>query len=455
MGATTPTPEAGREAPLPDARRFLTMLLVINLLNFIDRYMLSAVIPKVRAEFFAEGVTDQAGTRFMLWLQERFHFNAEHALIGTLAMAFMVSYMLTAPVFGWLADRMSRWTIIAIGVVLWSLASGASGLAATFGMLLLTRCFVGVGEAAYSPIAPAMIADLYPVKVRGQKMAWFYVAIPVGSALGYIYGGAMADWFPNGWRWAFYLVVPPGLLLGIWCFFLKDPPRGLADQATVTFRPRFRDYMILLKTPSYILNTLGMTALAFAIGGIAFWMPDYIHRRDPSLSLATVNSVFGGITVVGGLAATLLGGMAGDKLRPRFPGSYFLVSSVAMFLGFPCCLMVVWMPFPLAWVFVFLAVFCLFFNTGPTNTILANVAHPAMRSAGVALNILIMHAFGDAVSPLIIGAIAGAANWDVAMGVVSAVVLVGGVLWLWGTRYLERDTALAPTRLADVPQGSA
>jgi MFS family permease len=477
---TTPTPESGRETPLPGARGALAMLLVINLLNFIDRYMLSAVIPKIRQEFFGRPIPEETastvgllatplgegpyaaaaaltyghsvpwGTErmgFMHWLQNNFQFNPEPALIGTLAMAFMVSYMLTAPVFGWLADRMSRWIIVAIGVILWSLASGASGLAETFGLLLLTRCFVGVGEAAYSPVAPAMISDLYPVKVRGQKIAWFYVAIPVGSALGYMFGGKMADLAPDGWRWAFYLVVPPGLLLGVWCFFLKDPPRGLADATVVKHRPRFKDYLILLKTPSYTINTLGMTALAFAIGGIAFWMPDYIHRRDPSRSLSEINFIFGLITVIGGLTATLLGGMAGDMLRPRFAGSYFLVSSVAMFLAFPCCLLVVWAPFPLAWVFVFLVVFCLFFNTGPTNTILANVAHPAMRSAGVALNILIMHAFGDAVSPLIIGAVAGVWNWDVAMGGVSAVVLIGAVLWLWGTRYLERDTALAPMRL--------
>jgi MFS transporter, Spinster family, sphingosine-1-phosphate transporter len=446
-------PEAGRTTALPGARGALAMLLIINLVNFIDRYVLSAVVTNVRDEFFSEG---EVHTGLMGWLENTLGFDPRNAMIGTLAMAFMVSYMLTAPIFGWLADRMSRWVLIGIGVVLWSLACGASGLAASFGMLFLTRCFVGVGEAAYAPIAPAMISDLYPVKVRGQKIAWFYVAIPVGSALGYIYGGSMAHYLgPDGWRWAFYLVVPPGLLLGVWCFFLKDPPRGLADAGAVKFRPRLRDYLILLRTPSYVLDTLGMTALVFAIGGIAFWMPDYIYfqRPDNTLNQAEVAGIFGLITVIGGLAATLLGGWAGDWLRPRFSGSYFLVSSVAMFIGFPCCLLVVLLPFPWAWAFVFLAVFCLFFNTGPTNTILANVAHPSMRSAGVALNILIIHCFGDAVSPLVIGAVAGARGWDFAMGGVSAVVLIGGVFWAWGTHYLGRDTALAPTRLANVPGG--
>ena len=107
-------------------------------------------------------------------------------------MAFMVLYMIGAPLFGRLAERRSRWMLIGIGVVLWSLASGASGLAATFTALLLTRCFVGIGEAAYGPVAPALISDFYPVKVRGRVLAWFYMAIPVGSALGYVVGGAVA-----------------------------------------------------------------------------------------------------------------------------------------------------------------------------------------------------------------------------------------------------------------------
>src|SRR5947209_2756271 len=164
LGATTPTPEAGRTAALPGARGALAMLLTINLINFVDRYLLSAVVTNIRSEFFPEGGTpDQAGTGFIRWLESAFGFDPKNALIGTLAMAFMVSYMITAPIFGWLADRMSRWVLIGIGVVLWSLASGASGLAGGFAILLLTRCFVGVGQAAYAPIGPAMTPDFYPL----------------------------------------------------------------------------------------------------------------------------------------------------------------------------------------------------------------------------------------------------------------------------------------------------
>jgi hypothetical protein len=152
--------------------------------------------------------------------------------------------------------------------------------------------------------------------------------------------------------------------------------------------------------------------------------------------------------VLFGLVATLLGGIVGDRLQPRFPGSYFLVSGAAMLLGFPLLLLMTFMDFPYAWIPLVAAVFCLFFNTGPTNTILANVTHPLLRAPGFALNILVIHLFGDAISPPVIGAIAGHSSLSVAFRFVSAMVLVGGVLWLWGAKYLAHDTALAPHRLS-------
>ena len=201
-------------------------------------------------------------------------------------------------------------------------------------------------------------------------------------------------------------------------------------------------------------------AMTFAIGGLAYWMPDFLKVHNvpdvvlPGLGAINRVTVFGALTALGGLFGTLLGGIAGDRLRPRLPGSYFLVSGVAMIVGFPMILGVVFVPFPWGWIFVFMAVFCLFFNTGPTNTILANVTHPSVRATGFALNILIIHALGDAISPAVIGFIADlhlrpteADNTDLGFILISLLTLVGGLIWLWGARYLERDTALAPTRL--------
>jgi MFS family permease len=438
---------------LPGARAALILLLAINLFNYIDRQVLAAVVENIENEL--------PPPTMPAWIQRVL---GSHAFLGLLAMAFMATYMLTAPIFGRLAERVSRWWLVGIGVAVWSLASGASGLAATFGILFLTRCLVGVGEGAYGPIAPDMISDLYPVSIRGRVLAWFYMAIPVGSALGYVLGGAIAG-TSLGWRGAFYLVVPPGLLLALWCFFMKEPTRGLADQVS-TSRPREpsgadrlgspvlpinlrSSILILLKTPSYVLDTLGMTAMTFAMGGIGFWMPYYIHAYRGYGEQGSVSMTFGVIVVVAGLGATLLGGYVGDKLRPRFPGSYFLVSGLAMLIGLPFSIAMLLVPFPLAWAFVFLACFCLFFNTGPTNTILANVTHPAMRASAFALNILVIHALGDVISPLVIGAITDAShgNMDLAFGVVSALIFLGGLLWLWGARYLQHDTLMATKRL--------
>jgi MFS family permease len=474
----------------------LSLLVLINLFNYIDRQVLAAVESSMEETYFPDSEYPRDPKT-----NQRLDKTIEGKM-GSLNTAFMVSYMLIAPIFGFLADRMPRWLLVGIGVIAWSLATGATGLAATFVILFLTRCLVGVGEAAYGPVAPTVISDLYPVQKRGSVMAIFYVAIPVGSALGYVLGGLVSGW-TGDWRWAFFVVVPPGLLLGLWCFLMKDPPRGSADPGAVARRASWADYMVALKTPSYVLVTLGMTAMTFAMGGMAFWLPRYgVERQAAGVLTAEdraliikkyggsdidpddlieqratdylkaggefddpekrkevrkrlddlrnhVNLMVGVILVISGLGATIAGGIAGDKLKARFSGAYFLVSAVAMGIAFPLILAALWTPFPLAWLFIFLSCFCLFFNTGPTNTILANVTHPSIRASAFAMNILIIHALGDAVSPPIIGFINGfAGNMTAGFLTVSFMCLLASVLWYVGAKHLQRDTELAPTRLA-------
>lgn len=428
---------------VPGARSALMLLLAINFFNYVDRQVLAAVESKIELDYFQgdEYPRDKDGK--LIDDLQRAHVEGA---MGSLNFAFMISYMVFAPLFGFLAERMSRWLLIAAGVMVWSLASGASGLAPTFTILFLTRCLVGVGEAAYGPAAPAVISDMYPVEQRGSKLAWFYVAIPVGSAFGYILGGRMYGW-TGDWRWAFYVVVPPGILLGILCFLMREPPRGHADKAPPR-KTTWRDYKTFLKTPSYVLCTLGMTAMAFAMGGMAFWMPRFVAGQPGGGKLEDVNSIFGIIVVTAGLGGTIAGGILGDKLRPRFPGSYFLVSGLAMWIGFPLVILTIILPFPLAWIFVFLAVFCLFFNTGPTNTVLANVTHPSVRASAFAVNILIIHALGDAFSPMILGWVNGYfGTMKIGFYAISGMFLLAGLFWMCGVRHLQRDTELAPTRI--------
>jgi MFS family permease len=467
MSSATPDWTAGdRSAPLPGARSALVLLLGINLFNYIDRQVLSAVVPHLKAAFFSGNAGGEAGGSLhavLGWCQAHLGFKPENALIGVLSMAFMVTYMIAAPVFGKLAERRSRWTIVAVGVILWSLASGASGLATGFVVLLLTRCFVGIGEAAYGPVAPALISDFYPVGMRGRVLSFFYMAIPVGSALGYVVGDAIArsgigGWgesvlgiHAESWRGAFYVVVVPGLLLGTLSLFRREPPRGGADlgHGVAAGKVRWRDYALFARTRSFVLCTVGMTAMTFAIGGISFWMPYFLAQKPGAPAAAT--TIFGAITVLAGISATLLGGLAGDRLRARFSGSYFLVSGVAMVAGFPMMLCLLHASYPWVWVWTFLTCFCLFFGTGPTNTILVNVLHPRIRPAGFALNIFIIHALGDVISPVLIGVISDRANMTLAFTLTGVMFPVAGAAWLAGTRYLANDTALAPTRLPDGP----
>jgi MFS transporter, Spinster family, sphingosine-1-phosphate transporter len=416
------TLNSSADNPRRKARLALALLLGINLFNYVDRSILYSVQEAVRTDF---GVSSSA--------------------MGWLVLAFLVTYMLLSPVFGWLADRYSRWMLIGIGVTFWSFASGGSGLAHSYAALLTTRCLIGVGEAAYGPVAPTIISDLYPVADRGRVLAWFYAAIPVGSAVGYIAGAPFAH--PGRWHNAFFMTLPPGLLLGAWCFFKKDPRRAATQvEAPPPRQITFDDYKVLAKIPSYVLNTAAMTAMTFAIGGVADWMPTYL-TVDRGLSPERAGLFFGGIVVVAGLFATLGGGILGDRLRSKVPGSYFLVSALGMLAGFPLFLLLLITPFPWAWVVLFAAVFCLFFNTGPSNTALANTTPPEIRATAFAINILIIHTLGDAISPGIIGLIRDHSSLKLGFVAVSITMLIGGLFWLWGMKYLAADTEAAPTRL--------
>jgi MFS transporter, Spinster family, sphingosine-1-phosphate transporter len=405
--------------PLGSAYPALFLLLAINLFNYIDRQILAALEPDIRASFFsANDVNAMTKT-------------------GFLGVAFFVTYMVSAPILGLLADRISRWLIIGSAVILWSVASGGSGLAATFWILFVTRIFVGIGEGGYGPAAPTILSDLFPIETRGRIMAIFCAAIPVGSALGYVIGGLVGTHL--GWRWAFYLVTPPGLLLGLLCFWQRDP-RITANHLTYKSpRRSIGDYIRLFRTRSYLVNCVAMTSMTFVTGGLGFWVPAYLRYRNQSPEVGM--TIFGLITVVAGLVSTLLGGVIADKLRPRFPGSYFWVSGMGMLIACPFFIATLYIPFPAAWVTMFVAIFFLFLNTGPSNTALANVSVPAVRATAFAVSIFVVHAFGDVQAFWLLGYIGGHTNMHVAFLFVSGIILLSGVAWLIGVKYLPADTA--------------
>jgi MFS transporter, Spinster family, sphingosine-1-phosphate transporter len=406
------------------ARTALFLLLGINVFNYIDRQILAALEPDIRATFFAPGDVDA------MWK------------MGLLGDAFFVTYMISAPILGLLADRISRWIIVGSAVILWSLASGGSGLAATFSILFATRIFVGIGEGGYGPAAPTILADLFSIEIRGRVMAVFYTAIPVGSALGYVIGGVIGAHF--GWRWAFYLVTLPGLLLGLLCFWQRDPRVTGHHLARESARRGIGDYLRLFRTRSYLINCVAQTLMTFVTGGLGFWAAAYLRYRNQSPDFGM--TIFGLITVVAGLVSTLLGGIIADRLRSRFAGSYFWVSGIGMLIACPFFIATLYIPFPAAWITMFLAIFFLFLNTGPSNTALANVSLPAVRATAFAANIFVIHAFGDVQAFWLLGYIGGHANMHVAFLFVSAIIFASGVTWLLGVKYLGADTAAVESR---------
>jgi predicted MFS family arabinose efflux permease len=398
--------------------RLLLFLSGINLLNYIDRQVLYAVFPPIQAEL---GLTDTE--------------------LGLLASAFMWVYLSTAPVFGFWADRSNRPRLIGLGVGLWSVATAFSGLVRSYRELLVGRAVVGIGEASYGSIAPAMLADGFPGAQRGRVLAIFSMAIPVGSALGYLLGGLLERVL--GWRAVFLAVGIPGLLVTWAASRLPDPPRGGLEDARPApsaMRPaRLEDYLGLLRTRSYLLNCLAMTAMTFAVGGLAAWVPSYLVRVR-GMGLAEANLSFGMLTLVSGVGGTVAGGWLGDRLLRRTPAAYFLVSGVGLVLSVPCAAAVILMS-DRCWVLaaIFLAEVFIFLNTGPLNAIIAAVSRPEVRATAYAANIVVIHALGDAISPAILGILADRVGLAAAFWIAPGALGAAAAFSFWGMRHYARD----------------
>jgi MFS transporter, Spinster family, sphingosine-1-phosphate transporter len=410
-----------RQPSRTNAHFSLGLLVVLNLFNFVDRYTLAAVEPSIRASFFSPN-----NPNAMWWS-------------GTLGTAFVISYMISAPAVAWLADRYSRWVIIGVAAVIWSMATAASGLTLTIGGLFIARIFVGIGEGAYGPAAPPIISDLFAAANRSTMLAIFFAAIPIGSALGYFLGGLIN--IHLGWRTAFYIVSVPGLVLGLVCFLQKDVRRtnSITDRDDKARPYKYLQSVIMLtKTRSYGFNVAAQTAMAFVLGGLAYWMPAYLQfRHQPAAAIPVLGALIG----IAGLTSTLTGGFLADRLRNHLRGSDLVISGVGMLAGFPLLVTMLYVPFPLAWLFLFAALFFIFFNTGPSNAAVANVSLPSIRAMGFGLNIFVMHALGDAIAPPLLGLVAGHTNMNLAFLTISVVMLVSGALWLFGARYLQADMA--------------
>lgn len=407
------------EFPRAKARYALALLLAVNLLNYIDRQALYAVFPLIKADL---KLSDTA--------------------LGFLGSSFMFSYMLAAPFFGRLGDRMNRARLATGGLVIWSLATMMSGLTSSYRALLATRSLVGVGEASFGTVSPGLVADYFSKEQRGKVMALFFLATPVGSALGYVLGGQLGQRF--GWQEAFLMVGLPGLLLTLPLWWLADPGRGGGPTKEPLFKQSISSVLKeFLANRTFVYATLSMTAMTFALGGLAQWVPSFLNRSF-GLDIGRGNLLFGAITVASGVIGTLAGGWLGDRLKRLTPAGQLYVTAAGFLLGAPlAAIAILSQSLPACLTAIALAELFLFLNTGPLNTVLVDVLKPDRRATGFAITIFTIHAMGDAVSPAIIGSLSDAWGLRAALLITPLAVAVAAVFALRGCRFVEADQRTA------------
>jgi MFS family permease len=387
----------------------LFILTGLNLFNYLDRYVLSAVLTP---------------------MQKDLAINDEQA--GRLVTAFMIGYFVTSPVFGWLGDRWSRKWLIAAGIFVWSMGTVLTGFAATFAMMLAFRVLVGVGEASYATISPGLISDSYAPAKRNNALTIFYVAIPVGAALGSIIGGFIFKHW--GWRHAFIWAGAPGLLLALVMLPFPDLKRGQAEGKTVEAakRPSVRDVLNLLRIPGYLLVVLGYTAYTFALGAFAIWGPTFLHRAH-GVAVDKAATFFGVVLVVAGLLGTLIGGFAATAWQKRNRAGYAWTLGLSVLAAVPLAFGA-FLATSTFWSMTFLAaaMFFLFLSTGPVNTLILETAPVNLRASAMAVSIFTIHLFGDMWSPEIVGRLADSfgGNLQKAVLILPVALIVASALWL-------------------------
>ena len=396
------------------ARRALAVLAAVNLLNYVDRFVVAAVLEPMGRDL---KLTD--------------------AQLGRFPFVFLVVYMIAAPIFGALAEQRSRTRLAALGVLIFSGCTALAAGAASYGQLLLTRGLVGVGEASYAALAPAILSDLFAESERAKRFTWFYLAIPVGSALGYALGGGAAQLW--GWRAAFFVVGLPGAFVAFLLWRLPDPPRGAMDggdpAAGLSLRARLS---MVLGNRAWRACTACYVGYTFAMGALAHWAPTLLQRRF-GVSTGEAGLVFGGLAVATGILGTLAGGAITDRWQRRFPDAGIALSAGTLLLAAPVVVAGLKVgSYGAALALFFLGMLLLFVNTSPVNALTVSVLPAGARALGAAVNVLLIHLLGDALSPQLVGlrseTAGGGADGLASALLVTVPAIVAAAAALWWAR---------------------
>jgi MFS family permease len=396
-------------------------------------------------------------------IQDELHIS--DGRFGILGTAFMIVYTVFSPLTGWLGDRFHRRILLASGVGLWSVATVGTAFSTDYWHMFFWRAVLGIGEASYGVIAPALLSDLFPIKQRGRALGIYYLALPLGTALGYMIGSLVGAWL--GWQAAFFVVGVPGLVAAVAGLVIVDPGRGASEgvsPADKANHPRLSDYLEFFRTPTFVYNALGMAAVTFATGAYVTWGAIF-YQRVRGMSLEETGPRIGGLLALAGLIGIALGTFLADFFLKLTKRAYLLLAATAVLGAIPLGVCAILDPERSSSLsFLFGASVLMAMVLGPCNTVTANVVPANHRAAGFAVFIFLIHVFGDIASPPLLGWISelfgkpsvagsplgrffaaiGAApventNLTVALLAVVPVLALACVLFLMGSRHLPRD----------------
>lgn len=382
----------------------MAVLCYVNLINYMDRFTVAGVLPDIKSTY-----------------------QINDAKAGLLQTGFVLTYMLMAPIFGYLGDRFSRKYIMAVGVFFWSLTTLIGSYMPNYKLFLMFRCFVGIGEASYSTIAPTIISDMFVKDIRSTFLAIFYILIPVGSGLGYIIGSEVSNLAKNSlteevvdetWRWGLRVTPAMGLIAVILILFVMvEPPRGESEGGEHLQSTSLGTDLIYLATnKSFVCTTLAFTMVTFVAGALAFWGPLFVEsgvkiQEIPTANASSVAIVFGIIAMSAGILGVPLGSFTSQTLRKIWAFADPIVCGTGLLLSFPLISAGMYLAefnTQSAYAVVFFGQCFLNLNWSIVSDIILYIIIPTRRSLAQAFQILFSHAFGDALSPYLIGVVSDA-----------------------------------------------
>jgi predicted MFS family arabinose efflux permease len=361
----------------------LAALCAATTINWADRQVVPILFPAIREEL---GLSD-----------------TQLGIIG--GLAFSLVYAISSFVFGRAADYGRRTRIIAFGLLLWSAATAAGGLAVGFFSLFAARFFIGVGEASLYPCALSLIAESFPQERRGRALGVLGTAAALGGGLGVGLGGQMEGWI--GWRNVFFVYGAAGLLLIPWLLSVPEAKRAQADGVREPVGPVLRTLIGDGRLVTVWMSGAAMIAAAFSF---ATWLPSYFVR-ERGFEVEMVGWVFGLSVFLGGSIGSLAGGHFADVGRKRRAGGDLDVSTVAAVVSLPLVLLVL-LPVPtiVEFLCVVLAPVCIYAFFPSLQTTLVELVPPSRHGLAYAMHILCLSGIGAAVGPFVVGLVSDASG---------------------------------------------